>query len=158
MEYTMGMKLKNISLDMNIIKLLCKINEYKGQQIVYKKQPKNVVSRITDEAITKFVYDTYIENFSGGKENLTKLINNEINPMSREDISVLEFRDVIKTVNSAYEDVKLCSQTILELHGYLHRYSLIRGGRYRNEDINFYNNGLLQLFLIIKLLNKNILL
>ena len=29
MEYTMGMKLKNISLDMNIIKLLCKINEYK---------------------------------------------------------------------------------------------------------------------------------
>ena len=76
MEYTMGMKLKNISLDMNIIKLLCKINEYKGQQIVYKKQPKNVVSRITDEAITKFVYYTYIENFSGVKENLTKLIKN----------------------------------------------------------------------------------
>ena len=146
MEYTMGMKLKNISLDMNIIKLLCKINEYKGQQIVYKKQPKNVASRITDEAITKFVYDTYIENFSGGKENLTKLINNEINPMSREDISVLEFRDVIKTVNSAYEDVKLCSQTILELHGYLHRYSLIRGWRYRNEEINIVNSEHNQFF------------
>ena len=139
MEYIMGKKLANISWDMNIIKTLCKINEYKGEQIIYKKQSKNMVSTIAEEAITKFVYDTHIDNFMGGEENLIKLINNEITPQSREEIAVVEFRDVIKTVNSAYEDIKINSQTILELHGYLHRYSLVRGGRYRNEDINFYN-------------------
>ena len=139
MEYIMGKKLANISWDMNIIKTLCKINEYKGEQIIYKKQSKNMVSTITEEAITKFVYDTHVDNFMGGEENLIKLINNEITPQSREEIAVVEFRDVIKTVNSAYEDIKINSQTILELHGYLHRYSLVRGGRYRNEDINFYN-------------------
>ena len=139
MEYVMGKKLANISWDMNIIKTLCKINEYKGEQIIYKKQSKNMVSTTTEEAITKFVYDTHIDNFMGGEENLIKLINNEITPQSREEIAVVEFRDVIKTVNSAYEDIKINSQTILELHGYLHRYSLVRGGRYRNEDINFYN-------------------
>ena len=139
MEYIMGKKLANISWDMNIIKTLCKINEYKGEQIIYKKQSKNMVSTITEEAITKFVYDTHVDNLMGGEENLIKLINNEITPQSREEIAVVEFRDVIKTVNSAYEDIKINSQTILELHGYLHRYSLIRGGRYRNEDINFYN-------------------
>ena len=139
MEYIMGKKLANISWDMNIIKTLCKINEYKGEQIIYKKQSKNMVSTTTEEAITKFVYDTHIDNFMGGEENLIKLINNEITPQSREEIAVVEFRDVIKTVNSAYEDIKINSQTILELHGYLHRYSLLRGGRYRNEDINFYN-------------------
>ena len=135
----MGKKLANISWDMNIIKTLCKINEYKGEQIIYKKQSKNMVLTTTEEAITKFVYDTHIDNFMGGEENLIKLINNEITPQSREEIAVVEFRDVIKTVNSAYEDIKINSQTILELHGYLHRYSLVRGGRYRNEDINFYN-------------------
>ena len=139
MEYIMGKKLANISWDMNIIKTLCKINEYKGEQIIYKKQSKNMVSTTTEEAITKFVYDTHVDNFMGGEENLIKLINNEITPQSREEIAVVEFRDVIKTVNSAYEDIKINSQTILELHGYLHRYSLVRGGRYRNEDINFYN-------------------
>ena len=90
MEYTMGAKLINISLDMNIIKMLCKVNEYKGEQIIYKKQPKNIMLSATDNAITKFVYDTYIENFSGGNENLTKIINNEINPRSREEISVVQ--------------------------------------------------------------------
>ena len=139
MEYIMDKKLANISWDMNIIKALCKINEYKGEQIIYKKQSKNMVLTTTEEAITKFVYDTHIDNFMGGEENLIKLINNEITPQSREEIAVVEFRDVIKTVNSAYEDIKINSQTILELHGYLHRYSLVRGGRYRNEDINFYN-------------------
>lgn len=141
MEYTMGTKLANISVDMNIVKKLCKINEYKGEQIVYKKQPKNVVTLMTDNAILKFVYDTYIDSFLGGKENLVKLIHNEITPQSREDIGVVEFRDVIKTVNSAFEDIEICSQTILELHGYLHRYSLIRGGRYRSESIGYIDFG-----------------
>jgi len=135
MGYTMGTKLANISVNMNNIKKLCKINEYKGEQIVYKKQPKNVVALMTDDAILKFVYDTYIDSFLGGQENLVKLIHNEITPQSRDEISVVEFRDVIKTINSAFEDIKISSQTILELHGYLHRYSLIRGGRYRNEAI-----------------------
>ena len=53
MEYTMGTKLTNISVDMNIVKKLCKINEYKGEQIIYKKQPKSVIIDMTDDAITK---------------------------------------------------------------------------------------------------------
>lgn len=139
MEYTMGTKLTNISLDMNIVKKLCRINEYKGEQIIYKKQPKITVVEMTDDAIFKFVYDTYVDNFTHGKENLIKLINNEVLPQSREEIGVVEFRDVVKTVNSAYEDIKVSSETILELHGYLHRYSLVRGGRYRNEAIGYSN-------------------
>ncbi len=139
MEYTMGTKLTNISLDMNIVKKLCRINEYKGEQIIYKKQPKITVVEMTDDAIFKFVYDTYIDNFTNGKENLIKLINNEVSPQSREEIGVVEFRDVVKTVNSAYEDIQVSSETILELHGYLHRYSLVRGGRYRNEAIGYSN-------------------
>lgn len=139
MEYTMGTKLSNISLDMNIVKKLCRINEYKGEQIIYKKQPKITVVEMTDDAIFKFVYDTYVDNFTHGKENLIKLINNKVLPQSREEIGVVEFRDVVKTVNSAYEDIKVSSETILELHGYLHRYSLVRGGRYRNEAIGYSN-------------------
>ena len=139
MGYTMGEKLANISLDMKIVKMLCKVNEYKGEQIIYKKQPKSVISTITDNAIINFVYDTCSDNFFSERERLVKLINNEITPQTRQDIDVVEFRDVVKTVNSAYEDIKICSKTILELHGYLHRYSLVRGGRYRNEDISLFN-------------------
>ncbi len=134
MNYIMDENISSVCIEMSNIRKLCKINEYKGEQIIYKKQPKNIVISMNDDAILKFVYDTYIDSFSGGSERLICLINNEISPSTREDINVVEFRDVIKTVNSAYEDTKICSQTILELHGYLHRYSKIRGGRYRSID------------------------
>lgn len=141
MENTMGTKLANISIDMNVIKKLCKVNEYKGQQIIYKKQPKIIIEELNDNAIINFVYDTYVDEFTGNRENLIKLIKNETAPYTREDIGIVEFRDVIKTVNSAYEDMEISSQIILELHGYLHRYSLKRGGSYRNVGLTSLNLG-----------------
>lgn len=132
MEYTMGTNMEIISIDMNSIKKLCEVNEYKGQQIIYKKQPKVIIEQMMDKAIVEFVYDAYIDEFNGDRETLLKLIKNEITPNSRENIGVIEFRDVIKTINSAYEDIQISSKTILELHGYLHRYSLKSGGMYRN--------------------------
>ena len=76
MENTMGTKLANISIDMNVIKKLCKDNEYKGQQIIYKKQPKIIIEELNDNAIINFVYDTYVDEFTGNRENLIKLIKN----------------------------------------------------------------------------------
>lgn len=140
MDYTMSETLSSMTVEMNIVRKLCKINEYKGEQILYNKQPKALLSNITDSAISSFVFDSYSDVFSNNEDKLMNLINNKEAPKSRGDIGVVEFRDVIKTVNSAYDDIRLCSQTILELHGYLHRYSLVRGGRYRNEEYSGLNN------------------
>ncbi|MEG1410922.1 MAG: cell filamentation protein Fic [Terrisporobacter sp.] len=142
MDYTMSKKLSSMSVEMNIVKKLCKINEYKGEQYLYKRQPKAILLDITDNAIIKFVHDTYIDDFKNDDDKLLDLINNNKVPKSRGDIGVVEFRDVIKTVNSAYEDIEICSSTILELHGYLHRYSLVRGGRYKSEESDeLYDNN-----------------
>lgn len=140
MDYTMSETLSSMTVEMNIVRKLCKINEYKGEQILYNKQPKALLSNITDSAISSFVFDSYSDVFYNNEDKLMNLINNKEAPKSRGDIGVVEFRDVIKTVNSAYDDIRLCSQTILELHGYLHRYSLVRGGRYRNEEYSGLNN------------------
>lgn len=139
MGYNINESLSSMTVDMNIVKKLCKINEYKGEQCLYKKQPKALINETLDNAITEFVFDTYIQDFYDNRQRLLELINNSVAPKSREDIGVVEFRDVIKTVNSAYEDIKISSETILELHGYLHRYSLVRGGKYRTNQINMYD-------------------
>lgn len=36
--------LSSITVDMNVVKKLCKINEYKGEQVLYKKQPKALIN------------------------------------------------------------------------------------------------------------------
>lgn len=128
-------QLRNMAVSMNIVKTLSQINEYKGKQVIYKKQPKDVLERLSKDTILNF--STIRSNnvsLDTDKENLDKIVNNETTPKTREEIDIVECRDLVNTVNSAYEDISINSQTILELHGYLYKYSLIRGGRYRLKN------------------------
>ena len=42
MEYIMGKKLLDMPVNMKIVKMISTINECKGKQIIYKKQPKKI--------------------------------------------------------------------------------------------------------------------
>ncbi|MDY2735179.1 Fic family protein [Intestinibacter sp.] len=136
MEYIMGKKLLDMPVNMKIVKMLSAINESKGQQIIYKKQPKEVLEKLTEEALLNFTIDS-CENVFLEQDDFRKIFSGELKPKTREEVSVVEFRDILKTVNNAYEDMRISSQTILELHGYLHRFSLVRGGKYRTEENDF---------------------
>lgn len=136
MEYIMGKKLLDMPVNMKIVKMLSTINESKGQQIIYKKQPKEVLEKLTEDALLNFTIDS-CENVFLEQDDFRKILSGELKPKTREEVSVVEFRDILKTVNNAYEDMIISSQTILELHGYLHRFSLVRGGKYRTEENDF---------------------
>ncbi|WP_177160940.1 Fic family protein, partial [uncultured Fusobacterium sp.] len=136
MEYIMGKKLLDMPVNMKIVKMISTINECKGKQIIYKKQPKKTLEKLTEKSTLDFTLDS-CENTVEGKEHAKDIFFNVTKPKTREEVSIVEFRDILKTVNNAYEDMKISSQTILELHGYLHRFSLVRGGKYRTEDNNF---------------------
>lgn len=135
MEYVIGKKLLDMPVDMKIVKMLSIINECKGQQIIYKKQPKELLEKLTQKAMLDFTIDSCKE-VSANKEDIEKIFD-KMTPTSRDEVNIMEFRDILKTVNNAYEDIKISSETILELHGYLHRFSSVRGGKYRTEENDF---------------------
>lgn len=136
MEYIMGKKLLDMPVNMNIVKMLSVINEYKGRQLIYKKQPKEVLENLADKAMLDFTIDSCNDVFLSDA-NLKKIFFNESKPSTREEVSIVEFRDILKIANNAYDDMKISSQMILELHGYLRRFSLVKGGRYRTEENDF---------------------
>ena len=45
MEYIMGKKLLDMPVNMKIVKMISTINECKGKQIIYKKQPKKTLEK-----------------------------------------------------------------------------------------------------------------
>ena len=141
MEYIIGNKLLDMPVNMKVVKMLSLINECKGQQIIYKKQPKEVLEKLTEKAALDFTIDS-CESILLVGEDIRNIFLNEVKPKTREQVSIMEFRDILKTINRAYEDMRISSQTILELHGYLHRFSLVRGGKYRTEENNLLHNDL----------------
>ena len=123
MEYIIGNKLLDMPVNMKVVKMLSLINKCKGQQIIYKKHPKEVLEKLTEKAALDFTIDS-CESILLVGEDIRNIFLNEVKPKTREQVSIMEFRDILKTINSAYEDMRISSQTILELHGYLHRFSL----------------------------------
>ena len=51
MEFTKKSKLKNMYVNMNVARMLSKINEYKGRQLLYKKQPKEILENLEKKSI-----------------------------------------------------------------------------------------------------------
>lgn len=143
MDYIIGKKLLDMPVDMKIVKMLSNINENKGKQIIYKKQSKDALEKLTENALINFTIDS-CENVFLEKEDLKNIFSGEMKPKTREEVSIVEFRDVLKTVNNAYEDMQVNSETILELHGYLHRFSLVRGGKYRTGENDFLQTDFLR--------------
>ena len=50
MEYIMGKKLLDMPVNMKIVKMISTINECKGKQIIYKKQPKKTLEKLTEKS------------------------------------------------------------------------------------------------------------
>ncbi|RDY22541.1 cell filamentation protein Fic [Romboutsia maritimum] len=145
MSFLIENKVENIAVNMNIVKSLSKINEYKGRQILYKKQPKEILEKLSKVALLECIQDTPRESISDEYEiGLDRIISNKEIPKNRNEICVVEYRDVLKTINSGYEDIEVTSKMILELHGYLHKFSRNIGGKYRaaneiSEEFYFSN-------------------
>ena len=105
MEYIMGKKLLDMPVNMKIVKMISTINECKGKQIIYKKQPKKTLEKLTEKSTLDFTLDS-CENTVEGKEHAKDIFFNVTKPKTREEVSIVEFRDILKTVNNAYEDMK----------------------------------------------------
>ena len=58
MEYIIGKKLLDTPVNMKVVKMISIINECKGKQIVYKKQPKEVLEKLTEKAVLDFTIDS----------------------------------------------------------------------------------------------------
>lgn len=126
--------LANARVSMNVVRTLSKINEYKGRQTVYKKQNKDDLEELTKTSLVQCALSTHIgAHLKETDLDVEKLVNGDKIPESEEEWSVVEYRDLVKTINSAYQTMSLNSQLISELHGYLYKYSNNRGGLYRDN-------------------------
>jgi Fic family protein len=124
--------LSNARVSMKVVKTLSKINEFKGRQIVYKKQNKEILDNLSETSLVDCALSTHIGQNSRRREmDIEKLVNGERIPSTEDEWSVVEYRDLVKTINSAYDTMNLDAQLIAELHGYLYKYSNQRGGFFR---------------------------
>lgn len=119
-----------------IVSLLTKIHEYKGEQNSFAEAKVDTLIKLVEVAkIQSTESSNKIEGIYTSDERLKKLVSNKAMPITRNEQEIAGYRDVLTTIHESYEFIPLKPPIILQLHSDLYKFSgKSVGGNYKNAD------------------------
>ena len=120
----------------NIVSLLTKIHEYKGEQNLFIESNSDKLTELLEIAkIQSTEASNKIEGICTSDDRLKKLVMDKTMPKTRNEKEIAGYRDVLTTIHENYEYIPIRSNYLLQLHGDLYKFTgLSVGGKYKSVD------------------------
>ena len=128
-------EVKNL-LQPDIVSMLTRIHEYKGEQMLFIEAKRDVLTNLLEIAkIQSTEASNKLEGIYTSDQRLKKIVLDKTNPTNRSEQEIAGYRDVLTTIHESYEYIPLKPGTILQLHRDLYKYSGSSfGGSYKSAD------------------------
>ena len=135
-NYSYKNELKKL-LTPEIVALLTKIHEYKGEQNNFLGATKDTLTHLVEIAkIQSTESSNKIEGIYTSSERLTKILKDKTRPSNRSEQEIAGYRDVLALIHENHEHIKATPNMILQLHKMLYKYGGYDGGVYKfNENV-----------------------
>ncbi|MBM7624266.1 Fic family protein [Sporohalobacter salinus] len=128
-------KLKNEEVPMDIVKLIGKINEYKGKQNLYLDQSPQVLEKLKEVAIVQSTKaSNSIEGIVITDKRLKEIMQDNTVPEDRSEGEIAGYRDVLNTIHTSYDAIPIKPNIILQFHRDLYKFVSPEGGKWKNQD------------------------
>ena len=129
-------KYKKMALDNEVISLIAKIYEKKGEQGTYLEKEPEVLSALVEiSKIQSTETSNKIEGIVTTAERINALLKRKSKPLNRNEEEIAGYRDVLNTIHNNYEYIPFSSNYILQLHRDLLKFtSAGYAGKYKNTD------------------------
>ena len=120
----------------NIVSLLTKIHEYKGEQNLFIESNSDKLTELLEIAkIQSTEASNKIEGICTSDDRLKQLVMDKTMPKTRNEKEIAGYRDVLTTIHENYEYIPIRSNYLLQLHGDLYKFTgLSVGGKYKSVD------------------------
>ncbi|MBR2627985.1 MAG: Fic family protein, partial [Peptococcaceae bacterium] len=118
-----------------IVGLLTRIHEYKGEQTLFIEAQTDTLAQLTEIArIQSTEASNRIEGIYTSDERLRLLVKDKTMPSTRSEQEIAGYRDVLNSIHENYDYIPVKPSIMLQLHRDLYRFSGTEGGRYKNTD------------------------
>lgn len=126
----------NSLLSPDIVALLARIHEYKGEQSLFVESKKDTLSQLVEIAkIQSTEASNKIEGIYTSDERLKKIVLDKTMPRTRSEKEIAGYRDVLAAIQENYDYIPPRPPVILQLHRDLYKYSgMAIGGSYKSSD------------------------
>lgn len=120
----------------NIVGLLTRIHEYKGEQSLFIEAYPDALSDLMEVArIQSTDASNKIEGIYTSDERLKRLVMDKTMPRTRNEEEIAGYRDVLNTIHENFEHIPIKPSIILQFHRDLYKFNgQIQGGVYKNSD------------------------
>lgn len=119
-----------------IVSLVGKIHEYKGEQALFIEAKADTLTKLVEIAkIQSTEASNKIEGIYTSDERLKKLVQDKTTPHTRNEQEIAGYRDVLATIHDSFDYIPPKSSLILQLHRDLYKFSgASYGGNYKTVD------------------------
>lgn len=127
--------LTNLALPMETVRLIGRINEYKGKQDLYKQQAPQILNTLRDVAVIQSTKaSNAIEGIVVTESRLHTIMSKTSDPADRSEAEIAGYRDVLNLIHASAQDIPLNPNILLQLHKELYKFVPVEGGRWKNVD------------------------
>lgn len=119
-----------------IVSLLTKIHEYKGEQTLFIEAHIDELEYLLEVAkIQSTDASNRIEGIYTSDDRLKLIALDKTKPKTRNEFEIAGYRDVLNMIHDSYEHMPIKPSVILQLHRDLNKFnSSNMGGKYKNND------------------------
>ena len=119
-----------------IVSLLTRIHEYKGEQTLFIEAKADTLTHFVEIAKMQSIEESNkIEGIYTSGERLKSLVFNKTTPRTRNEQEIAGYRDVLTTIYESYDFIPVKPSIILQLHRNLYKFSgKMYGGFYKDAD------------------------
>ena len=119
-----------------IVSLVGKIHEYKGEQALFIEAKADTLTKLVEIAkLQSTEASNKIEGIYTSDERLKKLVQDKTTPHTRNEQEIAGYRDVLATIHDSFDYIPPKSSLILQLHRDLYKFSgASYGGNYKTVD------------------------
>ena len=123
-------------LQPDIVALLTRIHEFKGEQAWFIETKAGVLTNLMEVArIQSTEASNKIEGIYTSDERLKKLVQDKTTPRTRNEQEIAGYRDVLATICESFDYIPPKPAMILQLHQELYKFSGVSyGGKYKTTD------------------------
>ncbi|MBQ6966430.1 MAG: Fic family protein [Lachnospiraceae bacterium] len=119
-----------------IVGLLTRIHEYKGEQTLYIDAKEESLTKLVGVArIRSTEASNKIEGIYTSDARLKAIVKDKTTPRTRNEREIAGYRDVLNTINESYDYISIRPNMILQLHRDLYKFEGYDfGGKYKTTD------------------------
>lgn len=119
-----------------IVSKLTQINSFKSRQNMFLEQKAEIFSGLLETALIQSTESSNnIEGIRTSSERLKLLAKDKTHPNTRDEQEIAGYRFVLKLIHENHKHIEGTSSYLLQLHGYLYKYSgATYGGTFKNVN------------------------